>query len=150
MSSNLSPEHFSMWRSFIEAHSSIMRTLEQAMQEEHGVPLTWFDVLLHLEEAPEGRLRLGELAQSVILTRSGITRLVDRMVKAGMIRREPCPDDRRGHFAVITQKGKDTIERVGPGHSQKAQEIFLSHVSPQEAVLMRSVFLRVLESQRNR
>ena len=59
MTSRLSSEHFSMWRSFIEAYSSVMRTLEQAMQDEHGVPLTWFDVLLHLEEAPEGRLRLG-------------------------------------------------------------------------------------------
>lgn len=147
MASILSTEHFSMWRSFIEAHSSVVRTLEQAMQEEHGVPLTWFDVLLHLEEAPQRRLRLGELAESVILTRSGITRLVDRMVEAGVIRREPCPDDRRGHYAVITQQGKDTIERVGPSHSKKAQDIFLNHVSAEEAALMRSVFVRVLESQ---
>ena len=83
----------------------------------------------------------------MILTRSGITRLVDRMVEEGVIRREPCPDDRCGHYAVITQQGKDTIERVGPSHSKKAQDIFLNHVSAEEAPLMRSVFVRVLESQ---
>ena len=137
MTNELSDEYLTMWRAFIEAHSSIMRNLEQAMEDEHGVALTWFDVLVHLEEAPDNRLRLGELAESVILTRSGITHLVDRMVEAGLIRREPCPGDRRGYFGVLTQEGKDTLERVGPSHSQKAREVFLRHVKPEEVSVMR-------------
>ena len=148
MTIELSDEYLAMWRAFIEAHSSIMRTLEQAMEAEHGVALTWFDVLVHLEEAPDGRLRLGELADSVILTRSGITRLVDRMVEARLIRREPCPGDRRGHYAVLTQEGKDTLKRVGPNHSRKVKEVFLSHVNPEEVSVLRGVFTRVLEAQR--
>lgn len=147
MATELSDEYLAMWRAFIEAHSSVMRELEQAMEEEHGVALTWFDVLVHLEEAPEGRLRLGELAESVILTRSGITRLVDRMVEAGLISREPCPGDRRGYYAVLTQAGRDTLSRVGPGHSRKAGEVFLSHVKPDEVSVLRNVFNRVLEAR---
>ena len=148
MTNELSDEYLTMWRAFIEAHSSIMRNLEQVMEDEHGVALTWFDVLVHLEEAPDNRLRLGELAESVILTRSGIERLVDRMVEAGLIRREPCPGDRRGYFAVITQEGKDTLERVGPSRSQKAREVFLRHVKTQEVSVMRGVFTRVINAQR--
>lgn len=140
-------QHESMWRAFIEAHSAVMRVLEQDMMEKHGLALSWYDVLLHLAEAPEGRLRLGELANSVILTKSGITRLIDRMVDAGMVVREACPGDRRGYYAVITQSGRDTIEKVGPGHSQKAWEVFLSQVSPEEAAVLHRVFRRVLGLQ---
>ena len=87
---------------------------------------------------------MGELAESVLLTRSGITRLVDRMTVEGLVDREPCPGDRRGYYAVITQKGLDTIERVGPDHSRDAWEVFLGHISEEEAVLMDQVFNRVL------
>ncbi len=148
MTTELSDDYLAMWRAFIEAHSSIMRSLERAMDVEHGVALTWFDVLVHLEEAPDERLRLGELAESVILTRSGITRLVDRMVEAGLIRREPCPGDRRGHYAVLTQEGKDTLERVGPSHFRKAVEVFLNHVKPEEVSVLLGVFTRVLGAQK--
>ena len=137
-----------MRRAFIEAYSSIMRNLEQVTEDEHGVALTWFDVLVHLEEAPDNRLRLGELAESVILTRSGITRFVARMVEVGLIRREPCPGDRRGYFGVLTQEGKDTLVRVGPSHSQKVREVFLRHVKLEEVSVMRGVFTRVIEAQR--
>lgn len=136
--------HLQMWRSFLQTHSTVVKYLERRMQEQHGLPLSWWDVLLQLADGPEGRLRLGELADSVLLTRSGITRLVDRMIGAGLVDREPCPGDRRGYYAVITQKGRDTIERVGPDHSRDAWQVFLGHVSEEEAVLMATVFRRVL------
>ena len=87
---------------------------------------------------------MGELAESVLLTRSGITRLVDRMTVKGLVDREPCPGDRRGYYAVITQKGLDTIERVGPDHSRDAWDVFLGQISEEEAVLMDQVFNKVL------
>ncbi len=128
----------------MQAHSTVVKYLERRMEEQHGLPLSWWDVLLQLADGPEGRLRMGELAESVLLTRSGITRLVDRMIVEGLVDREPCPGDRRGYYAVITQKGRDTIERVGPDHSKDAWEVFLGHINEREAVLMGQVFSRVL------
>ncbi|MCH7737266.1 MAG: MarR family transcriptional regulator [Chloroflexi bacterium] len=136
--------HLDMWRAFLETHSTVIKHLERRMHEQHGLPLSWWDVLLQLADGPEGRLRMGELAESVLLTRSGITRLVDRMIGAGLVLRETCPGDRRGYYAVITQKGRDTIEKVGPDHSKDAWEVFLGHITDEEAVLLGKVFSRVL------
>jgi DNA-binding MarR family transcriptional regulator len=133
-----------MWRSFLLTHSTVVKYLERRMDEQHSLALSWWDVLLQLVDGPEGRLRMGELADLVLLTRSGITRLVDRMIAEGLVAREPCPGDRRGHYAVITQKGRDAIERIGPDHSRDAWEVFLGHISDEEAVLMGEVFNRVL------
>ena len=138
--------HLQMWRSFLEAHSTVVKHLERRMHEQHGLPLAWWDVLIQLADGPEGRLRMGELAESVLLTRSGITRLVDRMIGEGLVEREPCPGDRRGYFAVITQKGKDTIEKIGPDHSKDAWEVFLGHITQEEAELLEQVFNRVLSA----
>ena len=132
----------------METHSTVVKFLERRMDEQHGLPLAWWDVLIQLADGPEGRLRMGELAESVLLTRSGITRLVDRMIVAGLVDREPCPGDRRGYYAVITQQGRDTIEKIGPDHSKDAWEVFLGHIDEEEAALMRQVFTRVLEAGR--
>ncbi len=137
-------QHLRMWRAFLGTHSAVVKHLERRMHERHGLPLAWWDVLLQLADGPEGRLRMGELAESVLLTRSGITRLVDRMIEAGLVHRETCPGDRRGYYAVITQQGRDTIEKVGPDHSKDAWEVFLGHITEEEAVLMGKVFDRVL------
>ena len=132
----------------METHSTVVKFLERRMDEQHGLPLAWWDVLIQLADGPEGRLRMGELAESVLLTRSGITRLVDRMIGAGLVDREPCPGDRRGYYAVITQQGRDTIEKIGPDHSKDAWEVFLGHIDEEEAALMSQVFTRVLEAGR--
>ena len=132
----------------METHSTVVKFLERRMDEQHGLPLAWWDVLIQLADGPEGRLRMGELAESVLLTRSGITRLVDRMIGAGLVDREPCPGDRRGYYAVITQQGRDTIEKIGPDHSKDAWEVFLGHIDEEEAALMRQVFTRVIEAGR--
>ena len=139
-----SAQHLRMWRSFLETHSTVLKYLERRMQAQHGLPLTWWDVLIQLGDGTGGRLRMGELAESVLLTRSGITRILDRMVGEGLVVREPCPGDRRGYYAVITQKGRDTVERVGPDHSKNAWEVFLGHITGEEAVLLGKVFDRVL------
>ena len=130
----------------MQTHSTVVKYLERRMEEQHGLPLSWWDVLLQLADGPDGKLRMGELAESVLLTRSGITRLVDRMIGEGLVGREPCPGDRRGYYAVITQKGLDTIERVGPDHSKDAWEVFLGHINEEEAALMGQVFDRVLNA----
>ena len=145
-SKNKQETHLHMWRTFLQTHSTVVKYLERRMAEQHDLPLSWWDVLLQLADGPEGKLRMGELAESVLLTRSGITRLVDRMIGAGLVDREPCPGDRRGYYAVITQKGLDTIEKVGPDHSNDAWDVFLGHINDDEAELMDQVFGRVLEA----
>jgi len=140
--------YLQMWRSFLGAHSTVVKYLERRLLEQHGLPLAWLDVLFQLGDSPDGRLRMGELAQSVLLTRSGITRIVDRMTKAELVHREPCPDDRRGYYAVITQMGRDTIQKVGPDHSRDAWESFLGHITDDEAAVLSQVFERVLAAGR--
>ena len=122
-----------------------MRNLERGLEEE-GLPLPWFDVLIHLCEAPEGRLRMQTLSDSVVLSRSGITRLVDRMEKAGLVRREPSPEDRRGAYATVTQSGRQTFERVWPGHKQRVTERFVRHLSDTEARVLYRALTKVIRA----
>ncbi len=142
--SSYSTDHLAMWRAFLETYSTVTRYLERRMQEQHSLPLPWWDVLKQLSDGEDGRLRMGELAESVLLTRSGVTRLLDRMITAGLVVREACPGDRRGYYAVITQLGLETIEKVGPDHSKDAWESFLGHVTQEETAVMEKVFSRVL------
>ncbi len=131
-SPELTPEQSRAWRAFLWAPTLIMRNLEREMRAAAGLPLSWFDVLIHLREAPQGRLRLQALAESVVLSRSGLTRLIDRMEKAGVVRREPATDDRRGSYAVLTAAGRRRFEHVMPGHLRRVNDHFARHLSAAE------------------
>src|SRR5262249_44373204 len=96
----LSDEQLDAWRAFLRAHSGLIRTLDRELEAEQGFPITYFDVLAQLTAAG-GRLRMSELADAVILSRSGVTRLVDRMERGGFVKREHCPTDRRAMYATI-------------------------------------------------
>ena len=127
--SGLTPEQSRAWRAFLWAPTLIMRNLEREMRAADRLPLSWFDVLIHLYEAPQKRLRFQTLAESVVLSRSGLTRLVDRMEKAGVVRREQATDDRRGSYAVITREGRRLFERVEPRHVRRVDDHFARHLS---------------------
>jgi DNA-binding MarR family transcriptional regulator len=105
-----------VWRSFLRAHATVVRTLEAELVAANQLPLPWYDVLVQLVEAPGRRLRMTELAERVLLSRSGVTRLVDRMVRAGLIRRTPCEDDLRGTYAEVTPAGVDGLRAAAPVH----------------------------------
>jgi hypothetical protein len=98
----------------VEGYSRVTARLQQDLQEECGLPPTWFEVLLRLARTPGGRLRMTELAGQVSFTSGGFTRLADRLEAAGYLQREPCPTDRRAAFAVITAEG-DRSWRRQPG-----------------------------------
>src|SRR3954463_6481530 len=93
-------ERIRTWRLFLATHASVAEVLDAELQAERSMPLTWYDVLVNLDHAPGGRMRMQHLAEAVLFSRSGLTRLADRMERAGLISREACPDDRRGTFAV--------------------------------------------------
>src|SRR5215510_8622109 len=98
-------ERLAVWREFLEAHAQVVGALEAELDAERDLPLAWYDVLVALSEAPEHRLRMQDLADRVLFSRSGLTRLVDRMVAAGYVERVRCDDDRRGTFAALTTAG---------------------------------------------
>ncbi len=108
------------------------KALDAELLREHGLPLSSYEVLLFLADAPGGSMRMSELAQGALLSRSGLTRLVDRMERDGLLRRERCADDARGYNAVITEDGRDLFRRARATHLEGVRERFLRHLSDQD------------------
>jgi DNA-binding MarR family transcriptional regulator len=104
------------WRSFLRTHAHVVRQLEQDLQTNHKIALASYDVLVQLAEAPEHRLRMSELADAVLLSRSGLTRLVDRLQREGLVERQPDPDDARGLFTVMTTMGLAALRDAASVH----------------------------------
>ncbi|MEP6871568.1 MAG: MarR family transcriptional regulator [Anaerolineaceae bacterium] len=121
------------WRTFLEAHVRITERLGAELQLERGLPLSWYDVLVQLQEAPGSRLRMTELAGAVLLSKSGLTRLVDRMNADGMVERCPDPGDRRGTFVQLTPAGFERLREAAPVHLRGVQHHFGQHLSDVEA-----------------
>ena len=133
------------WRGLLNAHAAVVAAIERDLAAAEGayLPLTWYDVLLALVEAPERRLRLHELARRVVLSRSGLTRLVDRLEAAGLLHREPDPTDRRGAFAVLTEAGRDALRRTWPAYAAGIMEHFARHLTEDEARVIAAALERV-------
>jgi len=102
------------------------------MQDDVDVPLTWYDVLVQLYSAPDVKLRMQTLSDSLVLTRSGATRLVDRIEKAGLVRREPAAEDRRGYYAILTEDGQRLMERAQIAHGIGIEKHFGQHLDKDE------------------
>jgi len=126
----LEDPRLTQWGLVVEAYSRVMARLQQDLQEECGLPPTWFEVLLRLARSPGGRLRMSDLAAQVSFTSGGFTRLADRIEAAGLLERQPCPSDRRAAFAVITAEGRSVVERAAVVHLRGLQEYVLDHLSP--------------------
>jgi DNA-binding MarR family transcriptional regulator len=142
-----SPDGFLAWRAFLRAHAAAVGRIERDLAtDEPDLPLTWYDVLVALVGAPDHRLRLRELANQVLLSRSGLTRLVDRLETAGLLHREPDPSDRRGAFAVLTEAGYEALRRTWPRYARGIQEHFARHLADDEAALLARVLERVAAS----
>ncbi len=121
-----------VWRSFLRAHTNAARELERELVAATGMPLGSYDVLLQLAEAPGRRLRMAELADRVLLSRSGLTRLIDRLQAEGLVRRAPSPDDARGTFTVLTTEGLSRLRSAAPVHLAGIQAHWLGHFSDDE------------------
>jgi len=127
----------------LRAHSSLTRALDAELISAHGLPLSSYEVLLFLADAAGGRMRMAELADSVLLSRSGLTRLVDRLERDGLIRREPCEDDARGWFAAITPAGWELFEAARRTHLDGVRERFLDHFTRDELRALGDLWERV-------
>jgi DNA-binding MarR family transcriptional regulator len=120
------------WRGLLRVHAQLVRSLDAELEREHGLSLTSYEVLLYLDDSPEGRLRMHDLAASVLLSRSGLTRLADRLEREGLIAREACPDDARGSYAVVTELGRVRLAAARVSHLDGVRRHFLSHLSAEE------------------
>jgi len=143
MSEKLSAVHLAAWRHFITAHAQLIEQIDKELDAAGCVSLQWYDVLIELAEAPELRLRMSELAQKVVLSRSGLTRLVDRLEAEGLLRREACPTDRRGAFAVLTADGLAALRRAWPIYARGIAEHFARHLDDAEARTLTEALERV-------
>jgi DNA-binding MarR family transcriptional regulator len=132
-----------VWRNFLRAHATVLRDLERELANEAGMPLGWYDVLLQLAEAPGHRLRMAELADLVLLSRSGLTRLVDRLQAEGLVRREPSKDDARGTFTVLTEAGYARLRSAAPAHLAGVQRHWLELFSDDELHTLDELLSRV-------
>ena len=138
------------WRSFLECRSAVIKALESELMEDPGLSLTWYDVLIHLSEASESRLQHQALAGSLLLSRSGVTRLVDRMAKAGLVRREASPEDRRASYVVMTPQGRDALDRASPVHVRGIVQHFTRYLDSEDASALQKFFSRVSQGDQKR
>ena len=144
MSETLEPDMLDAWRRFLFAHAKVVRSLEADMIEQHDLPLTWFDLLSRIKQAPSQRLRMHQLEETSLFTRSGITGLADRLEKAGFVRRERSAEDRRGVYLAITQAGSDKIDEVWPDHELSIQNHFGQHLDPKGAKALQAATEKIL------
>jgi len=139
----------SVWALFLTAHATLVEEIEGRLARQDLPPLGWYDVLWALERADEQRLRMNELATQVVLSRSNLTRLVDRLEQAGLVERQRSEDDRRGAYAVLTAAGKAMRKRMWPTYQNAIRELFEEGISETEAATMGKALRSLLERARS-
>jgi DNA-binding MarR family transcriptional regulator len=125
----LDAEEMSAWHALIRAHSRVVRRLESELETEHGLTLPAYEVLAHLSEAPDQQLRMTDLAKHAVLTPSGLTRLVDKLGREGMVERRRCAADARVVYAVLTPAGMTQLLAAYPTHVRGVREHYLDWLS---------------------
>lgn len=126
--SSPSPERLHAWRLYFESALALVDVLDAESERDAAIPLRWYDVLVKLEESPEG-LRMSELAERILYSKSGFTRVVDRMEEAGLVRRVRSENDRRSILVVLTDEGRSTMERARRHHRQGIEQHFSRHLA---------------------
>jgi DNA-binding MarR family transcriptional regulator len=133
------------WRSFLVAHAQIRRQLERELQAEQSLGLGEYEVLLLLARADDRQLRMSDLADRLVLSRSGVTRLVDRLEADALVERTSCATDRRGSWATLTNAGHERLRRASPTHLRGVGMHFLDRIPPAELDALQRTLDRVLD-----
>ena len=131
------------WRGLLRAHATLVKRLDAELEAAHGLPLTSYEVLLHLSKSQGCKMRMCDVADSVLLSRSGLTRLVDRLERDGLVERVSCPDDARGAFARLTDAGREKLAAASATHLEGVREHFLSHFDTSELAVLAEACERV-------
>ena len=133
------------WQAFLRASIRLMERLDAEL-EEHRVSLADYEILVHLSGEPAGELRMTELASRTLVSRSGLTRRLDRLVDSGLVERRSCPTDRRGVFAVLTDAGRARLEAAAPTHVEGVRRHFISQLRGQDLHALAESLNAVVES----
>ena len=149
MGKSLETSKGSVWAQFLTAHAVLVEEIEVRLADAGLPSLAWYDVLWALERAGDRRLRMRELADMAVISRSNLTRLVDRLEAAGLVERERAEEDRRGAFAVVTVEGRALRKKMWPAYSAAIKELFEDHITERDAAQMGDILRRVVEGVRN-
>ena len=149
MAEELDESRLAPWRAFITAHAVLIDVIDRELVDAGCVPLHWYDVLVELVEAPDHRLRMHQLADRVVLSRSGLTRLVDRLETEGLLARERSGSDRRGAYAVLTDKGRAALRQAWPVYARGIASHFAHHLNDAEAQTLTDALQRILTAARH-
>ena len=138
--------HGDAWGALTRTHAAIVQRLQEALASGDFPPLPWYEVLATVAEAPEERMKMGDLAQALVITRGGLTKLVDRLVKAGLLERTFCETDRRVSYATLLPAGRDLLEEMRPVVIAELEVAFSANLSVRQAEGLRDTLERVRSS----
>jgi len=141
----LTEKELAAWRALLRSHGLVSNKLDEELAAEAGITLADYEVLVFLSEAPERRLRMSELANSVLLSRSGLTRRIDGLVQRGWVDRQPCPGDRRAVHAVLTDAGLERLREVAPIHLRGVREHVISHLTAEDLEAMARILTKIAD-----
>jgi DNA-binding MarR family transcriptional regulator len=136
------------WGALLKVHAALVPRLDRELQETHGLPLTWYDVLLELETAPQRRLTMGQLGAVAAVSRTRVSRVVDELVRAGLVVRESNPDDGRSAFAALTPAGRAAFRKAAPTYVAAVRREFADHLTAREAQVLAGALHKVLAARR--
>ena len=141
---DLSSQEFTVWAGFVQTHAAMARELDADLRAAHGLPLTDFEILLWLANRPCERMRMAALADTVLLSPSGLSRAVERLETRGLVQRIPCTEDRRGSYAALTETGVDLVRSARATHAVGIRRRFLDRLTPTETKLLAAIWNRLL------
>ena len=144
LSDHLTEPELRAWRGLLRSHAAITKELDAELEAAHGLALSSYEVLLFLNDADEGRMRMSDLADSVLLSRSGLTRLVDRMERDGLLTRESCPSDARGSYARLSDTGREHLVVARRTHLDGVRRRFLAQLTPEELDVLGEALERIV------
>ena len=139
-------ERLDVWFTLMRAQAAVFEALERDLQASPGMPLTWYQVLIGIAQESSGRMRMQELATFAVLSKSGLSRLVDRMETAGLVRRESCSADRRGTYAALTPEGRKALAAATPAFLDGFERSVASHLSDADVRSLQAALGKVLEA----
>jgi DNA-binding MarR family transcriptional regulator len=138
----LAEHELSAWRGMLEAHARVTHQLDAQMRAEHGLSVSAYEVLMFLADAPGHRMRMSDIAQRVLLSRSGCTRLVDRLVELGYVTRSAASTDGRGLYAELTDAGAEKVNAARATHHDGIRRFFLDHLTVTDQIALGDIWTR--------
>lgn len=141
----LSTRELAAWRGMLRSYVLLQRELETELEQRHGLQNSTYEVLMLLSDAPDGQMRLSDLAKHAVLSRSGLTRLVDRLEKDGLVVRNRCETDARGYFAVLTDEGRTRVAAARADYLEEVRARFHDLMTPEEQEQLGDIWGRVLD-----